>query len=84
MQSKDPLNTIALQQFIQQVRNADSSKQKEIRITIDQAKKLAFTLSEVMIRVEGDLEELLFNSRQEHGSDAISITVDGGNGWGDK
>ena len=32
MQTNDPINTIPIQQFIQQVKTADAGNQKEIKI----------------------------------------------------
>ena len=34
MQTNEPINTSSLQQFIQQVKGADMSNQKEVRIPI--------------------------------------------------
>ena len=41
----DPLNTAPIQQFIQQVKNADLSNSKEVKLSITQAKNLAYTLA---------------------------------------
>lgn len=65
----EPLNTTAIQQFIQQVKSADASRAKELRLDIQNAKRLAFTLGEVMTRLNGDLEELLI--RKTSGQDEI-------------
>ena len=61
MQTKnlDPINTFPVQQFIQTVKSADASRAKEVRIDMDTAKRLAFTLGEVLARLNGNLEELL-------------------------
>ena len=42
----DPINTFPVQQFIQTVKGADASRAKEVRLDIDSAKRLAFTLGE--------------------------------------
>ena len=42
MQTNEPINTIPIQQFIQIVKTAESSNQKEIRIPLTQAKALAY------------------------------------------
>jgi len=76
----EPLNPIPLQQFINQVKQADASRQKEIRMDIQQAKKLAFTLGEVMSRLEGDLEKLVKES-QSNNDEVIEINLDSGNDW---
>jgi len=76
----EPINTNPIQQFISQVKSADASNQKEIKLNIDQARRLAFTLGEVMTRLNGDLEALLV--KKTSGADeVISITMDGGNKW---
>ena len=78
--NKEPLNTAPIQQFIQQVRSADAGKAKEVKLDLQQAKRLAFCLGETMSRLEGDLEEIL--SRQSSGSDdVIEVKMDGGSHW---
>ena len=80
MSTVEPLNTNPIQQFISQVKSADASNQREIKLNIDQARRLAFTLGEVMTRLNGDLEALLV--KKTSGADeVISITMDGGNKW---
>ena len=79
MQTVDPLNTIPLQLFIQQVKSAEASQVREIKLNISDAKNLAFTLGIVMSRLEGDLEKLV---SQGYGQDEqIEINLDGGVGW---
>ena len=56
MQS-NPINTIPLQQFIQQVKIADMSQQKEIKLDIKTAKQLAFTLGEVTSKLTQDYDK---------------------------
>ena len=80
MPTVEPLNTISLQQFINQVKQADAGRQKEIRMDIQQAKKLAFTLGEVMSRLEGDLEKLVKESQSDN-DEVIEINLDSGNNW---
>ena len=76
MSNAEPLNTIPLQQFISQVKSADASRAKEIRLDINTAKNLAFTIGIVMSRLQGDLEKLVLeaNSNEE----VIQIDIDGG------
>ena len=76
----EPLNTAPIQMFIQQVKSADSSRARDVKLDIQEAKRLAFTLGEVMARLNGDLEELL--AKNSSGADeVIQITMDGGTGW---
>tara|TARA_B100001769_G_C21630415_1_gene352530 strand:- start:6 stop:248 length:243 start_codon:yes stop_codon:yes gene_type:complete len=79
LQTVEPLNTIPLQMFIQQVKSAESSQSREIKIDIATAKNLAFTLGIVMSRLEGDLEKLVSQSSQS--DEKIEINLDGGAGW---
>lgn len=76
----EPLNTIAIQQFISQVKGADAGNAREIKLDMQNAKRLAFTLGEVMSRLNGNLEELLIKqaSREE---EVIQVQLDGGTGW---
>lgn len=78
--SIEPLNTIPLQQFIQQVKSADAGNQKDIRIDIATAKSLAYTLGIVMSRLEGDLEKLV-SSNKSNSEEIITIKMDAGTGW---
>jgi len=72
----EPLNTASIQQFIQQVKSLDNSRAKELRLTAEQAKNLAFTLGIVMARLNGDLEKLI--ASQSSNEEVIQVTVDGG------
>jgi len=79
--SNEPLNTMPIQQFIQQVKAADSSNAKEIKLSMQQAKNLTYTLGLVMSRLNGDLEKLLTkNSTTE---EVIEVKIDGGSGFKD-
>jgi hypothetical protein len=75
----DPLNTSPIQQYIQQVKNADLSKAREVKLDIVQAKNLAYTLGIVMARLEGDLERFVKNNSS--GNEPIEISLDGGSNW---
>lgn len=73
------INTVAIQQFISAVKGADAKRAKELRLDIDTAKKLAFTLGEVMTRMNGDLEQLLKKKNEQE--EVIQVQLDGGSGW---
>ena len=77
--STDPINTMPIQQLIQMVKVAEQSKAKELRLDINQAKTLAFTLGEVMARLHGDLEKLLDAKIEKLNQDqTIEINMDSG------
>lgn len=76
----EPLNTAPIQMFINTVKSADASRAREVKMDIQEAKRLAFTLGEVMSRLNGNLEELLI--KQSSGdNEVINVTMDGGNSW---
>ena len=76
----EPLNTAPIQYFIQQVKSADASNSKDVRMDLQTARRLAFCLGEVMTRLEGDLEQLLSNNTNKN-EDTIDVRVDGGSNW---
>tara|TARA_Y100000385_G_scaffold199481_1_gene206558 strand:+ start:73 stop:312 length:240 start_codon:yes stop_codon:yes gene_type:complete len=77
--TNEPLNTIPIQQFIQVVKSAENSRSNEVRIDINTAKNLAFTLGIVMSRLNGDLEKLL--QRNTNAQESIQINMDGGSNF---
>ena len=79
MQTTNDVNTLPIQQFINTVKSADAGKQREVKLPIDVAKRLAFTLGEVMTKMNGDLESLLL--KKQESEDVIQVTMDGGSGW---
>lgn len=74
----EPINTTPISQFIQQVKGADSSNSKEIRLDITTAKNLAFTLGIVMSRLNGDLEKFV-KENSAGSNEVISVSMDGNN-----
>lgn len=78
--SIDPINTTPITQFIQQVKGADSSNSKEIRLDIITAKSLAFTLGIVMSRLNGDLEKFV-KENSSGSNETITVSMDSGSNW---
>jgi len=77
--STEPLNTIPIQQFINIVKSADASRQKEVRLDINTARTLALTLGAVMSRLEGDLEKFVVQNIEKLQDDqTITIAMDSG------
>lgn len=74
----DPLNTVELEKFIAAVKSADASRAKELRIDIQNAKNLAYTLGIVMSRLHGGLEKLVASKEDNQ---TIEIKLDQGSGW---
>jgi len=76
----EPINTAPVQQFINQVKGADASQQKEVKLDIVSARKLALTLGEVMSRLNGDLEKFVKENAPKN-EETVTINMDGGKSW---
>ena len=76
------INTIPLQQFIQQVKMADLSQQKEIKLDIKTAKILAFTIGEISAKLTQDYDNLV-HILKNNTNDVVTVELDGG-GFEDK
>ena len=77
-----PINTVPLQQFIQQVKAAELAQQKEIKLDMKTAKLLALAIGEVSAKLIEDMDELM-NRLQQNANGDITIRMDGG-GFEDK
>ena len=77
MSTVEPLNTIPLQQFLNAVKAAENSRAREVKLDINTAKNLAFTLGIVMSRLHGDLEKLVAESKDSN-DEVIQVNLDGG------
>lgn len=74
------INTAPIQSFIQQVKAADQSNQREIKIDMRVAKNLVFSLTEILAKLTEDQEALIkkISSAVEQSKDQITIQMDGG------
>lgn len=78
MSISEPIKTYPIEQFINAVKSADAGRAKELKMDIQTAKTLAFTLGVVMARMNGDLEKFV----KEHASnndEVIQVQLGGGN-----
>jgi hypothetical protein len=73
----NPINTLPIQQFIQQVKSAELAQQKEVKIDIKAAKMLAYSLGEITAKLLEDQDELLSKLAQSQGGE-VTIKMDGG------
>lgn len=73
----NPINTIPIQQFIQQVKAADLGQQREIKLDIKTAKALAYCLGEVSTKLLEDYDIILQKLQQNSGQ-TVTIQMDGG------
>jgi hypothetical protein len=80
MQTNDPINTMPIQAFLAQVKSADNSNAKELKMDITSAKNLATTLGIVMANQQGRLEKLIIENKGD-ANETVTISMDGGAGW---
>ena len=73
----NPINTIPIQQFLQQVKAADLTQQREIKLDIKTAKALAYCLGEVSAKLLEDYD-ILFKRLESSTGAAVTVQMDGG------
>jgi hypothetical protein len=73
----NPINTIPIQQFIQQVKAADLTQQREIKIDLKTAKALAYCLGEVTAKLLEDYDTIIKKLEASSGG-SITVNMDGG------
>jgi len=77
MQNNTPLNTIPIENFIKLIKAADAKREREIRLSIQDAKNLTYVLTLLL----ADLYNKKIKDKESTQEEIISITVDGGKGW---
>jgi hypothetical protein len=73
----NPINTVPIQQFIQQVKAADITQQREIKLDIKTAKALAYCLGEVSAKLLEDYD-ILFRRLESSSGGNVTVQMDGG------
>ena len=73
----NPINTIPIQQFLQQVKAADLTQQREIKLDIKTAKALAYCLGEVSAKLLEDYDIIIKRLESSTGA-AVTVQMDGG------
>ena len=68
------LNTLPIEEFLDKARVAIKSNQKNLTLTIKEATDLQNSLSVVMTRLAGELDQIAINAKP----DSIEIKMDGG------
>ena len=76
-----PINTTPIKDFVNLVKSAESSRQKEIRLDIEKAKKLNHCLTLLLARHVEGLEKLLLDRKEAQENPVINVQMDGGSGW---
>ena len=72
------INTTAITQFIQQLRSAELSQAKEVKLTIQQARLLGLALAEVQEKLLQDYETMFNQLKRSVDTEVVTVTMDGG------
>jgi hypothetical protein len=72
------INTSAISNFIQQVRSAELSQSKEVKLNIQQARLLVLSLSEILDSNNRNWEEVFTVFKNSKNEEIISVNLDGG------
>lgn len=75
---QNQINTTPITQFSQLLRAAELSQQKEVKLTIQQARLLNLTLVEVLDKLHQDYETLFNQLKSNTTNEIVSVSMDGG------
>ncbi len=79
MQSKSKIQTQPIEDFIARVRTAKAKQDKNITLTMQDADRLAASLSQTMTRLVSVQEEIIEALKTAQQAQTINIEMDGGN-----
>jgi hypothetical protein len=79
MQSKNKIQTQPIEDFIARVRTAKAKQDKNINLTMQDADRLAASLSQTMTRLVSVQEEIIEALKAAQQAQTINIEMDGGN-----
>ena len=79
MQSKNKIQTQPIEYFIARVRTAKARQDKNITLTMQDADRLAASLSQTMTRLVSVQEEIIEALKTAQQAQTINIEMDGGN-----
>jgi hypothetical protein len=75
---QNQINLTPLTQFIQVVRSAEQTQSREVKLSIQQARALVLTLTEMQEKLLQDYETMFNALKQSIDTEVITVTMDGG------
>jgi len=75
---QNQINLSPITQFVQTLRSAELSQQKEIKLSIQQARLLHLALTEVLDKINQDYESLYNDLKRSVDTEVVSVSMDGG------
>jgi hypothetical protein len=75
---QNPINLTPITQFVQLLRAAELNQQKEVKLTIQQARLLNLALTETLDKLNRDWETVYSALKNTQNTEVITVTMDGG------
>lgn len=75
---QNQINLTPLTQFVQQLRVAEQTQSRELKMSIQQARALSLVLLEMQEKLLQDYETMFNELKQSVDSDVITVSMDGG------
>lgn len=75
---QNQINLSPVTQFVQSVRAAELAQHKEVKLTIQQARLLNMTLTEMLDKLNRDLESVYKVLKSNSETEVVSVQMDGG------
>jgi hypothetical protein len=75
---QNQINMSPVTQFVQQVRTAEQTQSKEIKLSIQQARALTLVLTEMQNKLLQDYETMFNELKKSIDTEVITVTMDGG------
>lgn len=72
------INTTPISKYIQTVKAAELSQQKEVKISIQEARLLSLALAEVLDKMNQDYESMFNSLKNTVDSGVVTVSMDGG------
>lgn len=75
---QNQINLSPITQFIQQVRSAEQSQSKEVKMSLQQARMLSLALAECMDKLNQDYETMFNTLKRSVDTEVVTVQMDGG------
>jgi hypothetical protein len=75
---QNQINPTPITQLVQQIRSAEQTQAKEVKIPIQQARQLALTLAEMQDKLIRDYETLYTDLKNSVANETVTVSMDGG------
>jgi hypothetical protein len=75
---QNQINLTPITQFVQTVKAAELSQQREIKLSLAQARLLVLTLTEIQDKLLQDYDSLLKSMKNSTEDDVVVVSLDGG------